>query len=1203
VSQNESVGIDSYRDHFKKEKMDVVEIISKEKPEFTWVLICGVGMVQKVLWALGLMGTALSAQVFVTNGSFERGSIGWSNLAQEGGTAAFSYANTEPQQGVANLKADVQVLGTNPWSIQSIGKSMHLIPGNTYQISFYAKASVASKTLRAVLQNTTFAQKDFPLTTSWAPYSWTFTPTEADLNFKFFYVQTGVFEIDNIQLQLSTVVHTPPSSILIAPHMNAYYQAGSDVILRAYASGIGGSATAKSVAKVEFFQGTTKLGESTVGAQKIYEYKWAKVPAGSYTITARTTDAGGITSTSAGIVIVVGDAPVKPQGMSAGKGKYLANLNGYNRTEFSTYWNGVTAENASKWGSVEGTRDVMNWRYSDSAYNYALRNNQMFRYHAFAWGSQYPSWITTLTPADFQIEMEEYIAAVSERYPYLDQIDVLNEQLFTHAGGTTYFRDGLGGTGVTGYDWQIWLFAKAREYFPNAKLVLNDYGLENDPNAITEQLKLIKVLRDRGLLDGFGTQAHCFNIDGFASDSALLRTRLNTMATGGVPIYVTELDLKGKLTTEASQLESYQKVFPVYWTHPDVAGITLWGYVEGSTWITGSGLLNADGSERSAMVWLKDYMSQQTDVGYPFKIQNQAPTDLVLSANTLAENMPAGTVVGTLSATDADANETFQFTLVTGTGSTHNANFQIVGSQLQSKVSMDYEWASTRSIRVRVTDKGGLYYEKAFTISLTNVEERSIGTLATLLNMQFGTPIISSRWAKLDQREKHLDTIAAHYNMALSESYMRPKYTQPQQGVFVWDKVDSMMQWSESQGMTTRGHFLVWDAPSQNPTWLTDRVWSTSPNRWTREQLLAILKTHIDSVVGHFKGRVLEWDVVNEAVTSSQADGLERSWWYNIIGPDYIDSAFTWAHRADPNAWLYINEYDADKDYSATAVKADTLYSVVKRLVEKGVPVHGVGLQGHMGNWINATTLSSNIARYADLGLRVSLTEVDLMDAANSPSAWGNVAKVAVENYNFTSLVTWGVDDSVSWYGTDCGCLLWDSLGARRTANYDAVRNEFAKGSATVAAQRKTFLERKPWPLLPSELTLSDSIVPENELSYVVGILKGKGTGTGRFSFQLVAGAGSTDNAKFQIVGDTLKAILPLDYEYAPTRSVRIRMTETMGLSIEKTFVIHLTDVPETPVFVPENGATQAPKKKESKSTFDLLGRKNEYHKKHDIPR
>jgi hypothetical protein len=90
------------------------------------------------------------------------------------------------------------------------------------------------------------------------------------------------------------------------------------------------------------------------------------------------------------------------------------------------------------------------------------------------------------------------------------------------------------------------------------------------------------------------------------------------MAKSGVPIYVTELDLKGNPASEANQLNSYKTSFPVYWNHPAVAGITLWGYVEGATWSAGTGIFNSNGTERSAMTWLKSYVTGLPDVGYPF---------------------------------------------------------------------------------------------------------------------------------------------------------------------------------------------------------------------------------------------------------------------------------------------------------------------------------------------------------------------------------------------------------------------------------------------------------------------------------------------------------------------------------------------------------------------------------------------------------
>jgi len=417
--------------------------------------------------------------------------------------------------------------------------------------------------------------------------------------------------------------NTPPSCVITMPHCNAYFTQGTDVAIRVYASDLGGTSTGGKVTNVEFFRDDVKLGEASTATSNTYSILWTNVPSGTYRITAKATDDLSTVSTSAGVLITVGSEAAKATGMSSGKGKYIANLNGYNRTDYLNYWNGVTSENSCKWGSVEATRDVMNWTNADKTYNFAKNNHLSFRYHAIVWGSQYPAWIKNLSPADFQAEVEEYMAAIAKRYPLIDQIDVLNENMYLnswnkkeHADGTPYFRAGLGGPGVTGYDWAIWLFEKARFYFPNAKLVMNDFELETNNAGLNEMLAVIKVLRDRGLIDGFGTQAHHFNLDG--TQASTVQNALNSMAKSGLPIYVTEFDLKGNPASDANQKTKYSTIFPVFWNHPAVAGITLWGYVEGTTWAAGTGILNADGTERSAMIWLKSYMESLPDVGYPF---------------------------------------------------------------------------------------------------------------------------------------------------------------------------------------------------------------------------------------------------------------------------------------------------------------------------------------------------------------------------------------------------------------------------------------------------------------------------------------------------------------------------------------------------------------------------------------------------------
>jgi endo-1,4-beta-xylanase len=309
--------------------------------------------------------------------------------------------------------------------------------------------------------------------------------------------------------------------------------------------------------------------------------------------------------------------------------KFLGNVTGNSvPANFSTYWNQVTPENATKWGSVEGTRNTMNWAGADAAYNWAQTNGRPFKFHTFVWGSQFPNWLTNsgLTQAQQRAEIEQWMQLACQRYPNITAIDVVNEPIKTPMP----FAAALGGTGSTGWDWVITSFQLARQFCPNADLLINEYGTENDPPVRAQYKTLIGLLQARGLIDGIGIQAHYFNIDNM--NRAAVTTMLNDYATLNLPIWVSELDIVAG-GSDAGQLAKYQDVFPGFWEHNRVVGVTLWGYIVGQTWRDGTGLVTDQGQERPAMTWLKGYVG-----GQPPGPDTQAPS------------VPAGlTVSGTTS--------------------------------------------------------------------------------------------------------------------------------------------------------------------------------------------------------------------------------------------------------------------------------------------------------------------------------------------------------------------------------------------------------------------------------------------------------------------------------------------------------------------------------------------------------------------------
>ncbi len=306
--------------------------------------------------------------------------------------------------------------------------------------------------------------------------------------------------------------------------------------------------------------------------------------------------------------------PLTP--LAAGNPKFLGGV--YSQSQlanFTSYFNQVVPENAGKWGSVEGTRDVMNWAEVDAAYKLAKDNGFPFRFHVLIWGNQQPAWIETLPPAEQLEEIKEWYAAVAARYPDIDFLEVVNEPTNDPPnqpgnGGGNYIN-ALGGSGATGWDWVLTSFRLARQYFPGVKLMLNDYSVENTQANAQRYLGIINLLKAENLIDAIGIQGHAFSTR--SATVATLKGILDGYHATGLPVYVTELDIDGQ--TDQIQLDEYQRIFPVFWEHPGVAGVTLWGYRPGH-WRTAQGafLATAEGCERPALAWLRRYINNKRPV-------------------------------------------------------------------------------------------------------------------------------------------------------------------------------------------------------------------------------------------------------------------------------------------------------------------------------------------------------------------------------------------------------------------------------------------------------------------------------------------------------------------------------------------------------------------------------------------------------------
>lgn len=268
----------------------------------------------------------------------------------------------------------------------------------------------------------------------------------------------------------------------------------------------------------------------------------------------------------------------------------------------------------------------------------------------------------------------------------------------------------------------------------------------------------------------------------------------------------------------------------------------------------------------------------------------------------------------------------------------------------------------------------------------------------------------------LQVEQNYINALKQQFNILTPGNEMKMESLKPTEtGDYNWALADKIVEFALANKMKVRGHTLLWH--NQVPSWFRNKSWN-------KETMLAALKTHITTVVGRYKGKIAEWDVVNEAISDASGNALRDTLWFRTIGREVLDSAFTWAHNADPAAKLFYNDYYIE-GLNAKAIKA---YELVKGLKDRGAPINGVGFQAHLEHTANAVffnELDLNIKKYTAIGLKVAITELDVRipdaDAApqkyiNEGHIYGQVLKVALQNRpTVETFVIWGITDKYSW--------------------------------------------------------------------------------------------------------------------------------------------------------------------------------------------
>ncbi len=411
--------------------------------------------------------------------------------------------------------------------------------------------------------------------------------------------------------------------------------------------------------------------------------------------------------------------------LAQGHDKFLGGIFAPSQIEgFTNYFNQVTPENAGKWGAVNNDASKPDDMYLDSwftggwhggldnAFNLAKNNGFVFRMHVLVWGNQQPQWIANLPPNEQLDAIHEWFDALAARYNHdrggFDYIEVVNEPVndppneVQSGGDGGNYINALGGEGETGWDWALEAFRMARTYFPDSKLMVNEYNVVNNPGVLNSYMELIDLLHQEGLLDAIGVQGHAFSTGGSMDG---VRSHLDQLAEFGLPIYVTELDIDG--ANDRTQLLSYRRIFPTFWEHPAVAGVTLWGFRPGM-WRSEQRafLIDEDGNERPALHWLRCYL------------QCDQVTVIPGQALPASEDSPSGRQLGEVVAHSPNGDIT-NWEIVGA--STDPSLFTISAGGMLSiagNACLDYAQASSHELQLVAHDSQGASEPEVFTVNV-----------------------------------------------------------------------------------------------------------------------------------------------------------------------------------------------------------------------------------------------------------------------------------------------------------------------------------------------------------------------------------------------------------------------------------------------------------------------------------------------------
>ncbi|KAJ8519061.1 hypothetical protein ONZ45_g3966 [Pleurotus djamor] len=672
----------------------------------------------------------------------------------------------------------------------------------------------------------------------------------------------------------------------------------------------------------------------------------------------------------------------------------------------------ITAANSMKWDATEPSRGNFTFAAGDEIARLARRNRQLLRGHNCVWHNQLPAWLTAGTfdaPTLSSIVETHCSTLVSHYKGRICNWDVINEclnddetfreSIFFETLNTSYIATAL---------------RAARRADPAAKLYINDFNIEGMGAKSTAMVNLVKSLKAQHVpIDGIGIQAHLL-VGGVPST---LAANLKQFTALGVEVAITELDVRMTLPVTKALLEQqrrdYETVIRTCRDNRKCVGVTIWDFTD-----------KVPPNFLRSRAYLRMKLTLAFSSLFAFVSLATAQQGPWQQCGGLNHSGGTTCIEGW---TCVYQNDWYSQCLQAPTSSATPTQPPSSSSSIPSSTPSS---SSTSSTPPSPTPSG-------------------LHNLAVARGqLYFGSATDNGELSDIPYKTKLSDT--DEFGQITPGNSMKWDATERSRGVFTFAGGDVIADLAQTNGQLLRGHTCVWH--SQLPSWVSN-------GNFDATELTSIIETHCSTLVDHFKGKVYvdlkspelttwtildAWDVVNEPFNENGT--FRTSVFYNTLGSSYIDIALHAARAADPDAKLYVNDYNID----GLGAKSTAMVNLVTQLKADGVPIDGIGVQGHLIVGAVPNNIQANLEQFAALGVEVAITELDIRmtlpvtpeKLAQQKADYKKVMAACAAVPACVGVTIWDYTDKYSWvpsvFSGQGAALPWDEDLVKKPA-YDGI--------------------------------------------------------------------------------------------------------------------------------------------------------------------